>query len=130
MAYEIWFLAGRIIVGIYYIMSGINHFTKKDMMAGYAKSKNVPMPALAVLLTGIMLLLGGLSLLLGVYPYYGIGLIAVFLLFTTFIMHNFWAVPQEQKMMDMINFMKNMALLGYTLMLLAFPVPWPFSWTI
>ncbi len=130
MAFEIAFLIGRILVGLYYIMSGYNHFSKREMTAGYAKSKGVPMPRIAVPLTGLLLLAGGLSLLLGIYPYIGVALIVIFLVPVTLIMHNFWAVPKEQKMSDMINFMKNVALIGSTLMFLAIPEPWPFSLTL
>ena len=130
MALEILFLVGRILVGGYYIMNGYNHFAKGKMMAGYAKSKGVPMPEIAIPLTGLLLLLGGLSLLLGIYPYIGVALIIIFLVPVTFMMHNFWAVPQEQKMADMVHFLKNIALIGSTLMLLAIPPPWPFSLTL
>jgi hypothetical protein len=47
---------------------------------------------------------------------------------TTFPMHNFWAVSDPQmKQADMINFLKNTALVRALLMLLAIPQPWPFS---
>lgn len=47
---------------------------------------------------------------------------------TTFSMHNFWAVSDPQmKPADMINFLKNTALVRALLMLLAIPQPWPFS---
>jgi len=127
MAFEILFLVGRILLGGYYIMGGINHLTKMNMMVGYAKSKNIPFSNLAVPLTGILLLLGGLSFLLGVYPYLGVLLIIIFLVPVTIMMHNFWAVPQEQKMIEMVNFMKNIALIGSALMFLTIETPWAFS---
>jgi len=130
MAFEILFLIGRILVGGYYIFNGFNHFSKKEMMAGYAKSKGVPMPEIAIPLTGLLLLLGGLSLLFGIYPYIGVALIVIFLVPVTFMMHNFWVVPKEQKMADMIQFLKNIALIGSTLMFLAIPTPWPLSLTL
>ena len=78
--------------------------------------------------TGVLLLLGGASVLLGVCPAVGIILLIVFMLGTTYRMHNFWAVSDPQmKQADMINFLKNMALVGALLMLLAIPQPWPFS---
>ncbi len=125
---KILFLIGRIIFGGYFTYSGLNHFLKLSMMAGYAKSKGLPYPSLAVAFTGILLLLGGLSILSGVFPRIGILFLVVFLLPTTFIMHNFWVVSDPQvKMIEMINFMKNMALLGATLMFLAIPTPWKMS---
>ena len=122
------FLIGRIIVGLYFISSGIRHFTHLKMMAGYAGSKGVPMPQVGVPVSGLLIVIGGVSILLGAWPTYGAIAILVFLLPTTFMMHNFWAVPDPmQKMNDMINFTKNCALIGYTLMILAVPQPWPYS---
>jgi putative oxidoreductase len=46
----------------------------------------------------------------------------------SFPIHNFWAVQEPQaKMTEMVNFMKNMALLGFVLMTVAIPRPWPMS---
>jgi uncharacterized membrane protein YphA (DoxX/SURF4 family) len=125
---EILFLVGRIIVGVYYVMTGLNHFTQTEGMAQMTAAKKVPSPRLAVLGSGALLILGGLSFLLGIYPLVGVALIVIFLLPTTFMMHNFWAdTDPMMKMGNMINFMKNMGLIGYTLMLLAIPQPWPYS---
>lgn len=127
MAFDILFLLGRIIVGGYYLINAMNHFTKTKMLTEYAKSKNVPMPTAAVLLSGIVLLIGGASILLGVYPELGVLALGVFLVTVSFSMHNFWAVPEDQKMQEMVNFMKNMALLGSALMYLAIAAPWAWS---
>jgi len=125
---NIAFLIGRIIVGAYYISSGFNHFKNLDMMAGYAGSKNVPAPKAAVAGSGALLVLGGLSLLLGAWPTIGVALIVLFLLPVSFMMHAFWSVDDpQQKMAEQINFLKNMALLGSALMFLAIPRPWPYS---
>jgi uncharacterized membrane protein YphA (DoxX/SURF4 family) len=78
--------------------------------------------------TGVILLLGGLSMLLGVYPVVGIILLIVFLLGVSFQMHSYWKVDDAQmKQIDMINFTKNMALVGALLMFLLLPRPWPMS---
>ena len=67
-------------------------------------------------------------MLLGVCPTVGIILLIVFMLGTTFTMHNFWTVTDRQmKQADRINFLKNMAIIGALLMLLAIPQPWLFS---
>jgi uncharacterized membrane protein YphA (DoxX/SURF4 family) len=51
-----------------------------------------------------------------------------FLVPVAFIMHNFWAVQDPQmKMVEMVNFTKNLALAASALMFLAIPQPWPFS---
>jgi uncharacterized membrane protein YphA (DoxX/SURF4 family) len=82
----------------------------------------------AVAGTGVILLLGSLSMLLGVYPVVGIILLIVFLLGVSFQMHSYWKVDDAQmKQIDMINFTKNMALVGALLMFLLLPRPWPMS---
>lgn len=125
---EIAFLIGRIVLGVYYLFNAFNHFRNLDMMAGYASSKGVPAPKLAVAGTGVLLLLGGLSILLGIQSTIGVILIVVFLVPVAFMMHNFWAVQDPQmKMMEMVNFMKNLALAASALMFLAIPQPWPLS---
>jgi putative oxidoreductase len=128
---DILFLVGRIILGGYFVMGGFNHFKNLNMMTGYAKSKGTPAPALAVGGSGVMLILGGLSILAGLYPFVGIVLLAVFLVGVTPVMHNFWTVKDPQaRMVEMINFSKNLALLGALLMLLEISQPWPMSFTI
>ena len=122
------FLVGRIIFGGYFLMSAANHFFKLEMMSGYAKSKGTPAPQAAVAGTGILLALGGLSFLLGVRPLIGGVLLLIFLLGVSFKIHDFWAVQDPQaKMGEMINFTKNMALLGAVLVLMSYPEPWPYS---
>ena len=125
---DIAFLIGRIIAGGYFIMGAFNHFKNLGMMAGYAKMKGTPAPAVAVGGSGVLLLLGGFSLLLGYQPIVGIELLIVFLLGVSFNIHNFWSVPDPQmKMAEMVNFTKNMALMGLLLMVAAIPRPWPMS---
>ncbi len=128
IAYLYLFYAGRIIAGGYFLMGAFNHFAKLKMMAGYAKSKGTPAPELAVGGTGLLLLLGGASLLLGYHPTIGAMLLLIFLLGVSFGMHNFWAVQEPMaKMAERVNFTKNMALIGFVLMTIAIPRPWPMS---
>ena len=126
--HNIAFLVGRVIVAGFFLMNGFNHFAQLNMMTGYAKSKGTPAPALAVGGTGILLFLGGLSLLLGYHPTIGVALLVIFLLGVSFGIHNFWTVQDPQaKLGEMTNFLKNMAILGLLLMSLAIPGPWPMS---
>ena len=96
-------------------------------MKQYAKSKKVPFPGLSVFATGMILILGGASILLGFYPLIGVSLLTVFYLGVTLMMHNFWAVPEKQKMEEFNNFRRNLALMGAALMLLSIPLPWAYS---
>ncbi len=125
---EIVFLIGRIILGAYYIFNGMNHFMRLQMMKGYAASKGVPIPGLAVPFTGLMLILGGLSFISGFQPLIGSLLVILFLVPVAFIMHNFWAIADPQmKMVEMVNFTKNLALAASAAMFTLIPTPWPIS---
>lgn len=122
------YLVGRIIFGLYWLSAAFNHFKRLDYLAEYAKAKGVPSPKFAVAGSGVMLLMGGLSILLGICPTIGIALLVLFLLAVSFQIHNYWNVDDAQmKQVDQINFMKNMALVGALLMLLALPQPWLWS---
>jgi uncharacterized membrane protein YphA (DoxX/SURF4 family) len=124
----ILFLIGRLILGGFFVMNGIRHLTHVEMMSGYARSKGTPSPSAAIVGTGIILLLGGLSFVLGVWPVIGGVLLLIFLLGVSFKIHDYWAVADPQaKMNEMINFMKNMALLGAVLITMTYPGPWPYS---
>ncbi|NKY87483.1 DoxX family protein [Nocardia veterana] len=114
-------LIGRILFVILFASSAIGHLTQADAMAGYARSKGVPMPKEAVLGSGVVLLLGALSVLLGVWADLGALLLFVFLVPTAFLMHPFWKESDAQaKQGEMIHFNKDLALAGAALMLFAF----------
>lgn len=121
------FLLGRIIYGGYFVMASMNHFMHADMMSGYAASKGVKSPKLAIYFSGLLIFLGGLGILLGVYIQISVLYIVMFLLPVTFTMHNFWKVDPSMKMAEYVNFTKNMALLGAALMFLAISTPWALS---
>lgn len=125
---EIIFLIGRILFGGVFVMFGMNHFTHRETMTGYAASKKVPYPKFATTISGVLLVLGGLGIVFGVYTTTAIWLLVIFLIPTSFIMHAFWKETDPQaKQMDMINFMKNMALAGAALAMLSLPLPWAYG---
>jgi putative oxidoreductase len=111
---------GRILFGGYFIFNAYNHFKNREMMSGYAKSKGIPLPKLSVILTGLLLLTGGAAVLLDYFEKPGLVSLVIFLVPVTFLMHAFWKIQDPMaKMGEMINFMKNLALLGAVLLLLA-----------
>jgi uncharacterized membrane protein YphA (DoxX/SURF4 family) len=125
---DILFLLGRVLFGGFFVYSGINHFQHADMLAGFTGSKGFPSPKLAVMASGLIIVLGGLSILLGVRPIWGIVLLTLFLLPVSFVMHNYWADRDPMtRINNQVNFQKNLAMLGAAWMLAAIPQPWPMS---
>ncbi len=121
-------LLSRLILGIYFLFNGYNHFRNLGPLSQYAQSKNVPYPKFAVIITGFLLLIGGLTILVGKYIEIGVVALTLFFLPVSFVMHNFWAVQDPQmRMLEMVNFMKNLALWAAILALLFIPQPWPWS---
>lgn len=111
-------LAGRILFFVLFAKSGVGHLTQRKTMAPYAAQKGVPAAELLVPLTGILLIAGSLLVLLGIWPDLGALLIAVFLAPTAVTMHAYWKLQEPtERQMDQIHFLKDVALLGASLML-------------
>lgn len=122
------FLIGRLLFGGFFILSGINHLRNRKQMAPYAQAKGVPAPELAVPLSGVPLLIGGTSILLGVKPKLGALAILGFLAGVTPVMHDFWRNEDpNERQINQINFLKNLALAGGALALLGVEEPWEAS---
>lgn len=123
-----WLAAARAVFGGYFAYNGINHFMNLPMLAGYAASKGVPYADAAVMITGLMLLVGGICLILGFRPRLGAALIMLFLLAVTPVMHDFWnASDAQMRMNEFIHFAKNVAMFGGACFAMALLEPWPAS---
>jgi uncharacterized membrane protein YphA (DoxX/SURF4 family) len=114
-------LIGRILFVVLFLASAYGHFAQRQAMAGYAAAKGVPSSELAVPASGVLLGLGGLSVLLGIWADLGALLLLIFLLPTAVLMHGFWRETDAQtRQLEMIQFFKDIALAGAALMLFAF----------
>ncbi|MBI3580866.1 MAG: DoxX family protein [Nitrospinae bacterium] len=110
---------GRLLFSIIFIHAAPHHFQSGTV--GYAASKGVPFPDLLVPLTGLMILAGGVSILLGFRARIGALLIILFLVPTTLVMHAFWSVADPQAaMIQQIMFLKNLSMLGGALIIFHF----------
>jgi uncharacterized membrane protein YphA (DoxX/SURF4 family) len=117
---DVLVLIGRILFAALFLNSAIGHLTQTKAMAGYAGSKGVPAPQAAVFGSGLLLAAGSLSLLLGIWADLGALLLIIFLVPSALLMHNFWTVQDgEARQGDMIHFLKDTALAGASLMLMA-----------
>jgi putative oxidoreductase len=122
------FLVGRMIFGGFFLYNGANHFLSHAMFVQYTAAKGVPMSDIAVPIAGLLILVGGLCVIAGLWPYLGASCIALFLIGVTPIMHNLWDMADEtQRTIELANFAKNLALLGATVMMVGVPRPWPYS---
>ena len=105
---------GRSFYSLIFVVAGFGHFTHQEI--AYAAAQGIPMAGVLVPASGIMAIVGGLSILLGFHGKLGAWLLVLFLVPVTFAMHNFWAVkdPMMQQI-QMAMFLKNISMLGSAL---------------
>ena len=117
---EIALIVGRVLFALLFISSGVNHFTQNSAMTAYAQFKKIPMAKIAVYVSGLMILLGGIYIALGFYADLGALLIAIFLIPTAFLMHAFWKESDATaKSNETIAFFKDLSLAGAALIIFA-----------
>ncbi|WP_062987016.1 DoxX family protein [Nocardia anaemiae] len=118
---DVLVLIGRVLFVVLFFSSAVGHFTQTDAMTEYARIRGLPQPRVAVLAGGVVLAVGGLSVLLGVWADLGALLLVIMLVPTAVLMHQFWKeIEPEAKQGEMIHFNKDLALAGASLMLFAF----------
>lgn len=116
--YVLW-LVGRVFFGGFFLYNAYGHFKDLSGMTGYAASKGVPSPKLAVMVSGLLLVLGGLSVIFNYQLMYGLWALVIFLVPVTFMMHAFWKESDPAARAGAkIQFSKNLAILGACLLLM------------
>ena len=117
---QVLFLIGRILLGGYFVYNGYNHFKNLNNMTGYAKMKGVPAAKFFVALAGLMFALGGLGVIFNRFAILGMCLIVLALIPITIMMHSFWKeTDPNARMMERIQFTKNLGLLGAIILLIS-----------
>lgn len=123
------FLAGRLLFGGILAFMGFNHFMQADQMSSYAEMKGAPLPRFSVIASGTLLVLSGVAIAVGVLPIIAAAALVAFFVTVTPLMHDFWnADDPETQEQEMTHFLKNGALAGGSLMLLAVGgTDWPLA---
>ena len=113
-------LAGRILMALIYLRSGFGKVTNFAATAGFMASKGMPMTE--VLLVGaIVFELGGAVMLaLGWKMRWGALLLILFTIPATLVFHDFWAVDAAQYQNQLNHFLKNVAMVGGLVYMMAF----------
>jgi putative oxidoreductase len=109
---------GRLLLSAIFLMSGFGKITAFSAMAGMMASK-MPAPKLMLALAIVAEIGGGVSLLLGFLSRLGALGLFVYLIPTTLLFHNFWAADAAHQQEQLINFLKNLAIMGGLLMVIA-----------
>lgn len=121
-------VAARVLFGGVIALMGLNHFLQREQMTGYAEFKGVPAPKLSVITSGVVLVLGGLGIVVGVFPLVSGVVVAGFLIVSALTMHDFWAVDGEEQQTELTQFLKNIVIAGGALAFASFATQsWAYS---
>ncbi|HLL21545.1 MAG TPA: DoxX family protein [Kofleriaceae bacterium] len=113
-------LVGRVLLAAIFVMSGIAKLTDTAGTVAHMEAAGVPAADVLAVIAGIGEIAGGLALVFGFLTRIGaLGLIA-FMIPTTIIFHGFWRFEGAEQELQMIQFMKNLAILGGLFTVLAY----------
>ena len=125
---------GRVLLALIFLMSAAgNKIPNFSRVAGMMEGQGVPMPQIMLAGAIIFLLAGSLSIVLGFKARLGATLLLIFLVLATYFFHDFWTWPEDAmwvlssnsevklpvQQIEMIAFMKNLALMGAMLFVIA-----------
>jgi putative oxidoreductase len=113
-------LFGRILLSGVFIMGGIGKITGFSFEESMVAAKHLPMPAVALGIALAIELVGGLAILTGLFTRCTAWIVVLYMIPTTFLFHNFWAVQGADRIDTLIHFEKNLAIMGGLLLLAAF----------
>jgi putative oxidoreductase len=120
-------LAARILLAALFLWSGFGKIGGFTGTVGYIASKGLPLAQALAAATVLVEIGAGLLLLIGWKARWAALALAIFTVLAAVLFHNYWAVPEAQKMMQQISFMKNLAIIGGLLMVVAFGAG---SWSV
>jgi putative oxidoreductase len=113
-------VAGRSMIALIFLMSAVgNKIPKFNDVAGYMASEGVPLPKLMLVGAIVFLVVGSLSIIVGYKARIGAALLFVFLVLATYFFHDFWTFEGQEQEAQMIQFMKNLSLMGTMVFLMA-----------
>jgi putative oxidoreductase len=113
-------LIGRILISAVFIIAGFGKITGFSGEEMFVASKHLPLPAVALGIALVIELVGGLAILLGLYTKFTAWIVFLYMIPTTFLFHNFWAMQGAAHDDNMLHFEKNLAIMGGLLTLATF----------
>ncbi len=118
-------LLARVLISVIFLVSAFGKVTHPKETIGYIQSRGLPVAHAGLPVAVLAETLGGLSVLVGFRPRAGASLLLAFLVVVTLTFHNFWTYPPADQQMQSIQFLKNTAIMGGLLMVLALGAgPW------
>lgn len=112
-------LLGRLLLATIFLASGFSKLTDPASAISYMNSNGVPNADTLVYVAGIAELTGGIALAVGFLARVAaLGLFVLLILISVY-MHAFWNLEGADAKMQLVQFMKNLAIMGGLLMVVA-----------
>ncbi|MBV8667359.1 MAG: DoxX family protein [Burkholderiaceae bacterium] len=103
---------GRALIGVLFLVSGINKILAFSYVAGWMASMGLPLASVLLVLTIAVEIGGGLMLITGVQARFAALLLALFLIPVTFVFHAFWSADAATFQNQLVHFLKNLSIFG------------------
>jgi len=109
-------LVARILLAVLFLVFGWGKLTDYSGTVAYMTQSGVPLPSVAALV-GVFEFFGAIALILGVWTRPLAVLFAFFTLAAGLIGHRYWTMTGADRFMNMMNFYKNVSIIGGFLLL-------------
>lgn len=112
-------LASRLMLAQMFVISGTGMLNDPASTVGLIAAKGLPGSTVLVTSIGILELVAAAALIVGWRARWAAGGLLVFTVIASLLFHNFWVAPATQQFMHQLLFMKNMAVAGGLLLVVA-----------
>ena len=113
-------LAGRILLGLIFVLSGIFKIPGWENTLGFMAAKGMPLAPLFLVGAIVVEIGAGLALILGYQARIAAAALAGFSIVAALIFHNFWTLTGFEQQGEMVHFLKNLSIAGGLLLVVAF----------
>lgn len=110
----------RILLAAIFLISGYDKIGGFSKVAAFMASKGIPLSEIALALSIVLEIGGGLLLIAGWKARWAAAAFFVWLIPATLLFHNFWAVDAAQYQNQFNHFLKNLCIMGGMLYVMAF----------
>jgi len=111
---------GRVLLSAIFLMAAVgNKIPHFSQVAGYMAQAGVPAPEFMLVGAIAFLIVGSLSVIVGYQARFGAALLLIFLVLASYYFHPFWKLTGHEQEMQMIQFLKNLSMMGAMLFIMA-----------
>ncbi|MDN0076997.1 DoxX family protein [Crenobacter sp. SG2303] len=110
-------LIARVLMMLLFVIFGWSKLTGFSGTVAYMASDGLPLPAVAAIIAIVMEFFVGIAIVIGFYTRPLALLLALYTLATALVGHHYWTMSGGEHMANMINFYKNLSIVGGLLLL-------------